>query len=119
LKDRLAGMGVSAVSAATTVLAGAPWWAVLAVVLAVLGMTCGMVLWLANPKRSRHVSVSCFRITWEAPREPEKPPPKDVGLVALVPGSEQRYEPDLDVAEVHGDRVYLRPGAGRDGPTDR
>ena len=73
MKDHLAGIGVSAVSGLTTALAGAPWWAVLMVVLAVLGMTYGMVLWLANPKRSRH--VSCFLITWEAPSEPEESPP--------------------------------------------
>jgi hypothetical protein len=83
LKDHLAGIGVSAVSGLTTALAGAPWWAVLLVVLAVLGMTYGVVLWLAHPNRSRR--VSCFLITWEAPSELEKPPPKRASRWSNLP----------------------------------
>jgi cell division protein FtsW (lipid II flippase) len=63
----------SAVSGLGTAMAGARWWAVLLVVVVVLGMTYGVVLWLADPRRSRR--VSCFLITWEAPSEPEEPPP--------------------------------------------
>jgi cell division protein FtsW (lipid II flippase) len=82
LKDHLAGIGVSAVSGLTTALAGGPWWAVLVAVLAVLGMTYGMVLWLAHPKRSQH--VSCFLITWEAPVGPEESPIKAVQADACM-----------------------------------
>lgn len=70
VKDRLAGIAVSAGSGLGTALAGAPWWAVLVVVLAFLGSDRGLVILLARPGKSRRLTT--LLTSWEAPSEPEE-----------------------------------------------
>ena len=73
MKEHLTGWAVSVGSGLGTALAGAPWWAVLLVVGAVLGSTYGMVYVLSkNPRVKR---VTTFLMTVDT-TEPEEPTPK-------------------------------------------
>jgi hypothetical protein len=69
----LAGFAASAGAGVSVRLVGAPWWAVVLVVLVVLVSTYGVVCWLMrNPRVKR---VTTFLITVDT-SEPEEPPPK-------------------------------------------
>jgi hypothetical protein len=70
VKERLTIWLAGAASGLATKLAGAPWWAVLLAVLAVVASTYGVVCWLAIHSGARRIST--FLITWEALAEPEK-----------------------------------------------
>jgi hypothetical protein len=74
LRERLTSRLASAASGLGPAIAGAPWWAVLLAVLAVLCLTYGVVIWLAMHSGARRIST--LLITWESAEEPEKPPPK-------------------------------------------
>lgn len=70
MKERLTTWLAGAASGLATKLAGAPWWAVLLAVLAVVASTYGVVCWLATHSAARRIST--FLITWESFAEPEK-----------------------------------------------
>jgi hypothetical protein len=73
VKEQLTGWAVSVGSGLGTALAGAPWWAVLLAVGAVIGSTYAMTLLaIRNPRVKR---VSTFLMTVDT-TEPEEPPPK-------------------------------------------
>jgi hypothetical protein len=73
VKEQLTGWAVSVGSGLGTALGGAPWWAVLLAVGAVIGSTYAMTLLaIRNPRVKR---VSTFLMTVDT-TEPEEPPPK-------------------------------------------
>jgi cell division protein FtsW (lipid II flippase) len=79
LKEHLTGWAVSVGTGLGTALAGAPWWAVVLVVVVVIGSTYGVVLLaIRNPRVKR---VTTFIITVDT-SEPEEPPPKKARGVA-------------------------------------
>jgi cell division protein FtsW (lipid II flippase) len=73
MKDRVSSVLASTGTGLTTALAGARWWAVLLVVLVVLGSTYGVVCWLATHSKANRITT--FLITWEREPEPQPPPP--------------------------------------------
>jgi cell division protein FtsW (lipid II flippase) len=75
MKDRVTSVLASTSTGLTTALAGARWWAVLLVVLVVLGSTYGAVCWLATHSKANRITT--FLITWEREREPEPSKPPD------------------------------------------
>jgi cell division protein FtsW (lipid II flippase) len=72
MKDRITSVLVSSASGVSTALAGAHWWAVVLVVLVILGSTYGVVCWLATHSKASRITT--FLITWEREPEPSKPP---------------------------------------------
>ena len=77
MKELAGSIGLCGASGGATWLSGAPWPVVVVVTILVLGMSYGVVLWLADPTKSR--SVSNFLITWEAPSNREDSPSKRKG----------------------------------------
>lgn len=69
MKDRVPSVLAGTVSGLSIALAGARWWAVLIVVVVVLGSTYGVVCWLATHSKANRITT--FLITWEREREPE------------------------------------------------
>lgn len=83
MKDRLAGFAVSAGSGLTTAVVGAPWWAVVLVVLAVssvflvsLHMSYQHVYRLASLAHTGSVK-GAGGIEWKASSEPDEPEPSE------------------------------------------
>jgi hypothetical protein len=75
VKEQVTGWAVSVGSGLGAALAGAPWWAVVLVVVVVLGSTYGMVYALSrNPRIKR---VSTFLMTVDT-TEPELPPREEI-----------------------------------------
>jgi cell division protein FtsW (lipid II flippase) len=73
VREHLTGWAVSVGSGLGAAMAGAPWWAVLLAVGAVLSSTYGMVYVLSkNPRVKR---VTTFLMTVDT-TEPAEPPPK-------------------------------------------
>jgi cell division protein FtsW (lipid II flippase) len=72
VRDRLAAFLISAGSGVSVALAGAPWWAVLTAVVAILFLTYGVVCWLATHSKASRITT--FLITWEREPEPSEPP---------------------------------------------
>ena len=72
MKDRVSSVLASTGTGLTTALAGARWWAVLLVVLVVLGSTYGVVCWLATHSKAKRITT--LLITWEREAEPLRAP---------------------------------------------
>ncbi len=70
-KDRLAiKLAPLVPSAAIAALAGQYWWTVLVVLVVVMGLTYGVVVWLAMRSKAKRISTSL--IVWEASTSSEK-----------------------------------------------
>jgi Na+/H+-dicarboxylate symporter len=70
-KDRLAiRLAPLVTSAAVARLAGRYWWTVLVVLVVVMGLTYGVVVWLAMRSTAKQISTPL--IVWEALTSPEK-----------------------------------------------